>query len=317
MNLEKIKVAVVGVGSLGQHHARVYSEMEEVVLVGVVDPDLERAKDIASKFHCRAYPDLASLYGQIDAASVVVPTSLHHAVSKPLLEQGIHLLLEKPITTTLEEADDLITLAKRTGAMLQVGHIEQFNTGVVMLKKHLHQPRFIECHRVAPFVGRGTDVHVILDLMIHDIDIILSLVSANLQEIRAVGTSVLTQMIDIANVRLAFSDGCVANITASRISLEKLRKIRVFQTDAYFSLDYTNQKMQVCRRKIQADGTPEITSALISTEKEEPLKGELSSFIGSIRSGEIPKVSGEDGRRALDIALQIVDLIQHGQTKKA
>ncbi len=309
MSDKKIKVAVVGVGSLGQHHARVYSEMNNVTLVGVVDTDRKRAEEIASTFNCSAYTDLDALYGKIDAASVVVPTSAHHAVSKTLLQHGIHLLLEKPITGTLKEADDLIATSKETGAVLQVGHIEQFNSGVLMLKKHLTNPRFIECHRVSPFAGRGTDVHVILDLMIHDIDIILSLVPAEVSEIRASGTSVLTQMIDIANVRLAFTNGCVANITASRISLEKLRKIRIFQPDAYFSLDYAHQKMMVCRRIFQEDGSPKITSEHLTTDKEEPLKGELASFITSIQTGDLPKVSGEDGRRALDVALQIVDLI--------
>lgn len=314
---KKTKAAVVGVGSLGQHHARVYTEMENVELVGVVDADAKRASEIAAKFDCPSYTDLSALYGKIDAASVVVPTSAHHAVSRALLKQGIHLLLEKPITSTLEEADDLISTSKESGALLQVGHIEQFNTGVIMLKKHLTNPRFIECHRVSPFVGRGTDVHVILDLMIHDIDIILSLIPAELSEIRASGTSVLTQMIDIANVRLAFSNGCVANITASRISFEKLRKIRIFQPDAYFSLDYAHQKMAVFRRVFEADGSPKITSEHLSTDKEEPLKGELASFIASIQTGALPKVSGEDGRRALDVALQIVDLIKNGQGNTA
>ncbi len=314
---QKTKVAVIGVGSLGQHHARVYSEMEDVELVAVVDASEVRAQEIATKFGCRYYTDLTQVTEKIDAASVVVPTPEHHAVAKILLGKGIHLLLEKPITKTLEEADDLIAISKRTGAMLQIGHIEQFNTGVKMLKEYLINPRFIECHRVAPFVGRGIDVHVILDLMIHDIDIILSLVPSELSEIRATGTSVMTEMIDIANVRLAFANGCVANITASRISLEKLRKIRIFQPDAYFSLDYANQEMRVCRRVLQADGTPSITSDKVFTEKEEPLKGELTAFIGAIRTDEIPKVSGEDGRKALDVALQIVDLIKDGQTAPA
>ncbi|MFQ5587434.1 MAG: Gfo/Idh/MocA family protein [Nitrospiria bacterium] len=315
MNQKKTKVAVIGVGSLGQHHARVYSEMDDVDLVAVVDASAERAKEIASKFNCDHLTELSGLRGKIDAASVVVPTFAHHAVSKALLEQGVHLLLEKPMTTTLAEADDLIAISKRTGAMLQVGHIEQFNTGVKMLKEHLVDPRFVECHRVSPFIGRGTDVDVILDLMIHDIDIILSLMPSKLSEIRAAGTSVMTSMIDIANVRLAFENGEVANITASRVSLEKLRKIRIFQPDAYFSLDYAHQEMRVFRRIFQPDGTPKITTEKVSTEKEEPLKGELASFIDSIRTDEIPTVSGEDGRKALDVALQIVDLIKHGQAR--
>ena len=312
MAKEKTRVAVVGVGSLGQHHARVYSEIDDAELVAVVDTDLVRAKEIAEKFHCQASSEVSPLFGTIDAASIVVPTFAHHDVAKTLLQQGIHLLLEKPITTTLNEADDLISFAKRSGATLQVGHIEQFNAGLQMLKEHLTHPWFIECHRVGPFVARGTDVHVILDLMIHDIDIILSLVPSELVEIRAAGSPVLTPQIDIANVRLAFKDGCVANVTASRVSQEKLRKIRIFQPDAYFSLDYTHQEMKVYRRLFREDGTPHITIDSVATEKEEPLKAELVSFIQAVKAGNAPKVSGEDGRRALDVALQIVDLIKKG-----
>jgi len=309
---KKTKVAVIGVGALGQHHARIYSEMEEAELVSVVDADLKRAQEIAQKFHCRADSDLSTLFGKIDAASVVVPTSAHHDVAKALLERGVHLLLEKPISSTLAEADDLIAFAKRSGATLQVGHIEQFNAGLLMLKEHLTHPRFIECHRVSPFSPRGTDVHVILDLMIHDIDIILSLVPSELKEIRAAGSPVLTPQIDIANVRLAFSDGCVANITASRVSQERLRKIRIFQPDTYFSLDYTHQEMKVYRRRYKEDGSPHITIDSLSTKKEEPLKAELTSFLKAVQAGDAPRVSGEDGRRALDVALQIVSLIKRG-----
>ncbi len=313
MDKQQLKVAVIGVGSLGQHHARVYTEMAGVELLGVVDSDLQRAKEIASLNHCQAFSELDPLLGKIDAASVVVPTVYHHPVAKVLLQQRVHLLLEKPMTTTLEEADDLIAIADRTGAILQVGHIEQFNAGLRTLKRHLTHPRFFECHRISPFVARGTDVHVILDLMIHDIDIVLSLVPSKLTEIRAVGTSVLTPQIDIANVRLAFSDGCVANLTASRVSQDKLRKIRIFQPDAYFSLDYMRQEMRVYRRLIRSDGTPTIVVDKILTEKEESLKAELSAFVQSVRIQGRPKVSGKDGRRALDVALRIVDLIKNDQ----
>jgi predicted dehydrogenase len=315
MNSQKLRVAVVGVGSLGQHHARVYSEIEDVELVAIVDTDFNRAKEIALRFQCQAYSQLSGLYGLVDAASVVVPTSAHHDVATTLLEHGIHLLLEKPMTTTLEEADRLIDISERSGAMLQVGHIEQFNAGVRALKTHLNHPRFIECHRINPFVPRGTDVHVILDLMIHDIDIILSLVPSELTEVRASGTGVLTSNIDIANVRLAFENGCVANITASRVSSVKLRKIRIFQPNGYFSLDYAKQEMMIYRRIDQGGAIPEIKVDKIIAEKEESLKAELSSFIQSIRAQSAPMVSGRDGRRALEVALQIVDLIkQHEQS---
>lgn len=317
MNEKKLKLAVVGVGSLGQHHARVYAEMPGVALVGVVDRDLQRAQDIAAKYACEAYDRIEPLIGQIDAASIVVPTVHHYAVSKRLLEEGVHLLLEKPMTTTLDEADALIAASRQSGVVLQIGHIEQFNAGIRALKQHLTRPRFFECHRLGPFVGRGTDVHVILDLMIHDLDIVLSLVPSTLSEIRAVGTSVLTPQIDIANVRLAFADGCVANITASRVSQEKLRKIRIFESEAYFSMDYIAQEMVIYRRKIQTDGTPTIQVEKIAAEKEESLKAELAAFIQSIRTQSAPQVSGDAGRRALALALQIVDLIKNGQSSGA
>lgn len=310
---KKIKVAVVGVGYLGEHHARIYSELPDVELVGVVDLSLERARKVAADRGCEALTDLSALFGKVDAASVVVPTPAHFKVSKALLENGIDLLLEKPMTATLDEADELLALAEKRERMLQVGHVERFNAGVRKLKDGLVQARFIECHRMGPFVERGTDVHVILDLMIHDIDIILSLVPSELVEIRATGVPVLTPQIDIANVRLAFANGCVANVTASRVSRERLRKIRIFQPETYLSLDYLLQELVICRR-VAAPGSsrPEVTIDKIQIEKEEPLKAELSAFIQAVRTRSVPKVSGEDGRRALAVALQVVDLIQKG-----
>lgn len=310
---KKIKVAVVGVGYLGEHHARIYSELPDVELVGVVDLSLERVRKVAADRGCEALTDLSALFGKVDAASVVVPTPAHFKVSKALLENGIDLLLEKPMTATLDEADELLALAEKRERMLQVGHVERFNAGVRKLKDGLVQARFIECHRMGPFVERGTDVHVILDLMIHDIDIILSLVPSELVEIRATGVPVLTPQIDIANVRLAFANGCVANVTASRVSRERLRKIRIFQPETYLSLDYLLQELVICRR-VAAPGSsrPEVTIDKIQIEKEEPLKAELSAFIQAVRTRSVPKVSGEDGRRALAVALQVVDLIQKG-----
>lgn len=312
-NPKKIRVAVVGVGYLGQHHARIYSELPEVELVGVVDPVIERAEKIASDHHCKAYSAIGPLLGKIDAASIVVPTISHYQVSKTLLENGIDLLLEKPMTSTLEEADHLLSLAAQRGRVLQVGHVERFNAGFKKLKDVLKHPRFIECHRMGPFVERGTDVHVILDLMIHDLDIILSLVQSELTEVRAVGVSVLSPQIDIANVRLAFASGCVANVTASRVSRERLRKIRIFQPDSYLSLDYMLPELVVCRKVVQPEGKPGVSIDKIEIEKAEPLKTELASFIQSVKLRNAPKVSGEDGRKALAVALQVVDLIKSGQ----
>ncbi|MBI3802825.1 MAG: Gfo/Idh/MocA family oxidoreductase [Nitrospirae bacterium] len=307
----KIRVAVIGVGYLGEHHARIYSELPGVELVGVVDTHLERAEKIAADRGCGAYTDAAALFGKIDAASVVVPTPAHFKVAKSLLENGVDLLLEKPMTATLQEADALLVLAEQKGRMLQVGHVERFNAGVRKLKEGLVQPRFIECHRMGPFIERGTDVHVILDLMIHDIDIILSLVPSELVEVRATGVPVLSAQIDIANVRLAFANGCVANVTASRVSRERMRKIRIFQPDTYLSLDYLQQELVICRRIVRPDAArPEVTIDKVEIEKEEPLKAELSSFLEAVRTRTVPKVSGEDGRRALAVALQVVDLIK-------
>lgn len=314
MAQKKIKVAVVGVGYLGQHHARIYSELPDVELVGVVDSNVERAKKVASDHHCEAYSDVTSLFGKVDAASIVVPTPAHYKVSTILLENGVDLLLEKPMTSTLEEADEVLSLADRNRRILQVGHVERFNAGVKKLKENLTRVGFIECHRMGPFIERGTDVHVILDLMIHDLDIILSLIPSELVEVRATGVPVLTSQIDIANVRLAFADGCVANVTASRVSGDKLRKIRVFQPDCYLSLNYMLQELMIYRRVIAAEeGKPQVTVEKVEIEKEEPLRAELSSFIQAVRMQSSPKVSGEDGRRALALALQVVDIIKKGR----
>ena len=311
---KKTRVAVIGVGYLGERHARIYSELPEAELVAVVDTDAERAKKIAALYGCRAFTDFSDLYGKVDAVSVVVPTTAHYKVASALLENGIDLLLEKPMTSTLDEADRLLALADRKGRTLQVGHVERFNAGVKKLKEELTDARFIECHRMGPFVERGTDVHVILDLMIHDIDIILSLVPAELVETRAVGVPVLTPQIDIANVRLAFANGCVANITASRVSRERLRKIRIFQSDSYLSLDYMLQELVVARRVIQpAEGKPAVTVDKIEVEKQEPLKSELAAFIQAVTSRRPPQVSGKEGRRALAVALEVVELIKHAQ----
>jgi len=307
---KKLRAAVVGVGSLGQHHARIYSELDEVELVGVADLNTAQAKDIASKHHCEVFPDLASLSGKVDLVSVVVPTEAHHKVSKNLLENGIDLLLEKPMTKTVEEADELLALAAKTERILQVGHIEQFNSGVIKLRESLTKAHFIECHRMGPFAMRGTDVHVILDLMIHDIDIILSLVPSEIVEIRAVGVPVLSPQIDIANVRLAFENGCVANVTASRVSIEKLRKIRIFEADSYLSLDYMNQELIIGKRVLREGELPKVSVDKIQVEKEEPLKAEIEAFLHAVQTRSVPKVSGEAGRKALEVSLRIVELIQ-------
>ncbi|MCI0529163.1 MAG: Gfo/Idh/MocA family oxidoreductase, partial [Nitrospira sp.] len=239
--MNKIKVGVVGVGYLGQHHARIYSKMPGVELVGVVDIDAEKANAIAAQTGCQAYGDYHALLDQVQAVSIVVPTVLHHELASKFLRAGMDVLLEKPMTVTLQEADELIQEAEKKGSLLQIGHLERFNSVVRALNGRIQKPRFIESHRLGPFVERGTDVHVVLDLMIHDIDIILSLVNSPVELIRAVGVPVISSQIDIANARIEFASGCVANVTASRVSRDKMRKVRIFQPDVYISLDYLQQ----------------------------------------------------------------------------
>jgi predicted dehydrogenase len=312
----KIRVAVIGVGYLGEHHARIYSQMDGVELVGVVDVRSERAAEIAQKYGCRSYSDPGELLGAIDAASVTVPTPLHHAVSKRLLSAGVDLLLEKPMAKTLAEADELVEIARREKRLLQIGHVERFNPAAQKLFSLAGDVRFIEAHRIGPFVERGTDVHVILDLMIHDIDMVLSLVRSEVAEIRAIGVPVLSENIDIANARLAFANGAVANITASRVSQERLRKLRLFQPETYLSLDFQTQEIVVARRVSDGaqgeEGKARILLDRLVLEKGEPLKEELAAFIGSVKTRTPPLVGGREGRRALSVALEVAERASAG-----
>ncbi|MCC7201571.1 MAG: Gfo/Idh/MocA family oxidoreductase [Nitrospirae bacterium] len=300
----KIKVAVIGVGYLGEHHARIYSSMNDVDLVGVVDSNKARADEMAAKYSARAYYDYRELPGDVKAASIVVPTVLHHKTALDFIRRNIDVLIEKPVTTTIEEADDLIKEAQKRGVILQVGHVERFNSAYKHMQKQITRPGFIETHRLGPYVGRGIDVDVILDLMIHDIDIILSIVRSGVVDIKAIGVPVLTNSIDMANARLEFSNGCVANLTASRVSRERVRKIRIFQPDTYITLDYAQQGMGIYRRIIE-DNKVKISSDDIKLEKEDSLSAELASFINAVRNRSTPAVSGEDGREALRIAIKI------------
>ena len=300
----KIKVAVIGVGYLGEHHARIYSSMNDVELVGVVDTNKDRANEMAAKYSTRAYYDYRELQGDVQAVSIAVPTILHYPVALEFIKHNIDILLEKPVTTTVDEADILIKEARERGVLLQVGHIERFNTAYRNMQKYIGRPRFIETHRLGPYVGRGIDVDVILDLMIHDIDIILSIVRSDVVDIKAIGVPVLTNHIDIANARLEFASGCIANITASRVSRERIRKIRIFQPDTYITLDYGQQSMGIYRRIIE-NNTARVISEDIKLEKEEPLSAELAAFVNSVRKRSAPEVSGEDGRDALRIAIKI------------
>ncbi|HUJ78782.1 MAG TPA: Gfo/Idh/MocA family oxidoreductase [Nitrospiria bacterium] len=311
---QPLPVGVIGVGYLGQHHARLYSRMAGVRLVGVYDTVAERAVTVAREAHCAVFPDLDRLLKEVKAVSVVVPTSSHYDIALRCLEAGLDVLLEKPMTTTLEQADALIAAADRQGAVLQIGHLERFNGAVLAVEPFLTTPRFIESHRLGPFIERGTDVDVVLDLMIHDIDMVLSLVRSPVEEIRAVGVPVLSSQVDIANARIEFANGCAANVTASRVSKDKMRKIRVFQPDAYISIDYQKQDAVVYRRVLE-DGQPKILFEPLRIEKEEPLKVELGSFVRSVTQRSAPVVSGRDGREALRVALEVVTAMERSMKR--
>ncbi len=307
-----IRTAVIGVGYLGRFHAQKYAQMEGVDLVGVVDVSPERAQDVAKEVETKAYTDIHEIVGKIDAASVVVPTIHHHEVAKILFSHGIHCMLEKPISTTVEEADELISLAKKQGLILQVGHLERFNPAIKVLEAKVTHPLFIEAHRLSGFKDRATDVDVVLDLMIHDLEIILALVHSPLKEIRAVGVPVLTPKVDIANTRLIFENGCTANLTASRISLQDMRRIRVFQPGAYISADCAERKSLVVTRDLSAGPMTAIRPEFKTHEGTDMLYDELESFVRAVQGLEKPKVTGEAGRSALKLALDINARIMQG-----
>ncbi len=306
--MDKIRTAVVGVGYLGQFHAEKYSQLANAQLVAVVDLDQEKAKAVAEKTGCRAVGDYRDIIGQVDAVSVVVPTQAHFEVARAFLERGVHVLLEKPITTTLEEADELIRIAAANRAVLQVGHLERFNPVVVALDGIVRAPGFIESIRIAPFKPRGTDVNVVLDLMIHDIDLIHNIVGAEVTDIHSIGAPVFTEEEDIANARIQFANGCVANVTASRISLKSERKMRIFQPDAYITVDFQNKTFAVFRKGNgeMFPGIPNVTKEEHSFGQTDPLKSEIEAFLDSVINGKPPVVSGEDGRAALATALKII-----------
>ena len=299
-----LRVAVVGVGHLGSIHARIYSQLESAQLVAVCDTAPGLAQKIARQFRCQPVTDFNALLGTVDAVSIAVPTQHHFPIAKVFLAQGIHALVEKPITQTVEEADELLRLSQQTHAILQVGHVERFNATFQKVRDSLQNPRFIEVHRLAPFQPRGTEVGVVLDLMIHDIDILLALVKSPIQRIDAVGVKVLTPFEDIANARITFANGAVANLTASRISKDGMRKFRIFQTDTYLSMDLLRQAVDIFRHK---NGT--ISHERLAITGEEPLKVELSAFVESIQQKRLPPVSGQEARKALAVALEITQQI--------
>uniref|UniRef100_A0A831UCD0 Gfo/Idh/MocA family oxidoreductase n=1 Tax=Geobacter metallireducens TaxID=28232 RepID=A0A831UCD0_GEOME len=304
---EQIRTAVIGVGYLGLFHAEKFAQLPESDLVGVVDTSQARAEEVAAKVGTTAYTDYRELLDKVDAVSIVVPTQFHFEVAKAFLERGVHVLLEKPITTTVEEADELIRIAEEKGAVFQVGHLERFNPVIVGLKGLLTEPRFIESIRIAPFKPRGTDVNVVLDLMIHDIDIIQTIVGSPVKQISSIGAPVFTDEEDIANARIQFENGCVANVTASRISLKSERKMRIFQADSYISVDFQNKKLAVFRKGSgeMFPGVPKVDMEEKSFDQGDALKAEIASFLECVRTGAKPVVSGQDGKRALETALKI------------
>lgn len=302
--MDKIRVGVVGVGHLGSIHTKVYSRLDNVKLVGVCDCNIERALEVGKKYHTASYSDYEDLFDKVDAASIAVPTSLHYSVAKNFLKQGIHVLIEKPVTKTLTEAAELIDIAMEKKLILQVGHIERFNPAVLAIEPYLQKPKFIECQRLGPFHKRVQDVGVVLDLMIHDIDIVLGLMKQDVVNIEAVGLSTVSDHEDVANVRLTFEDSTIADITASRVTKDVVRKMRIFQEDSYLSLDYVSQDAAIFRKTADR-----IIKEKIKIRKKEPLKRELKSFIECVRTGKRPIVSGEEGRRALQVALEIIEKI--------
>jgi len=305
-----LAVAVIGVGHLGRHHARILAAMPDVALVGVVDPDGDRAAQIASAHGTQAFRDAAGL-PPVDAIVVAAPTEVHAAAAAPFLERGISALVEKPLTRTLEEADALIALAERHGAVLAVGHTERFNPAVTAALPHIVSPGFVEVHRLGTFPERSLDIDVVFDLMIHDLDVLLAAVGSEVTRIEAVGVPVLTPRIDIANARLTFASGCIANLTASRISRDRVRKVRFFQPHGYLSIDYASQEVEAYHLKV-GEGGAAIEGGKLPVTSAEPLQLELADFVEAVRTRRAPRVSGADGRRALELAHRITSLMAGG-----
>lgn len=302
--LGSIRCGVVGVGSLGRHHARIYADLPEAELVGIVDSQYQRAKEIADEYGTRVFASAEELAAQCEAVSIAVPTDLHADVAIPVLQAGAHTLVEKPICANLEDAERLLNVAKECDRLVQVGHIEHFNPVMSYLEENVTEPLYITADRLAPFIQRGTEVGVVLDLMIHDIGIIQQLVRSPMERIDSVGVNVLSAKEDIANARIQFANGCVANINTSRVSTKKLREIRVFQNEGYLSLNFMEQSGHLIRKK-----NGQLEREAIPLEREEPLKSELKAFLGCVREQRDPKVGGHEAASALEVAIRITEAI--------
>ncbi len=299
--MDKIRIAIIGIGHLGSRHLKVYSEMrDQIDLIGICDIQKARTLKLAEHYRVPYYKDYRQLAGKVDAVNICVPTSLHHGVARFFLQNGTHVFIEKPITSTVEQAQELIDLAKEKKRKLQVGHIERFNAAFQSIKHFTHNPLFIECHRLNKFPNRSLDIGVVMDLMIHDIDIVLGLISSPIRQIHAVGASILTSLEDIASVRIIFKNGCVCNLTASRVSEDVMRKIRLFQKNTYISLDYVAQEAYIYKKHGQ-----QILKHSLPIEKEEPLRKELEHFCECIRKNKTPLISGKEAKEALKVALAI------------
>ena len=301
----KVATAVVGVGYVGKFHAEKYAHSEKATLLAVVDIDKQRAEGVAQQFGVEVLTDYRELRGRVQCVSVAVPTRLHFEIAGYFLRGGVDVLVEKPIAVDISQARELVELAGAQGLILQVGHLERFNPAIRRLESVIQEPRFVECHRLAPFVERGTDVDVVLDLMIHDIDVIASLVRSTVDRVEAIGVAVLTDKPDIANARITFSNGCIANVTASRVSIKRERKIRFFQPDAYLSIDYDQRRAQIFHKPPVGGGWADIRAETIAIQEADALADEIDSFLDCVRTRSLPLVSGVEGLRALEIASMI------------
>ena len=309
---QRLKVAVVGTGHLGQAHARIYASLDTVELVAVCDTNEAAGQAIAEKYNTRFVRDYRDLLDAVEAVSLATPTVSHHEITCAYLQAGVHVLVEKPIARTLAEADEMIALASEKNLTLQVGHIERFNPGFVLMRQHLRQPYFFEAHRLGIFTPRSLDIDVVMDLMVHELDIIASLVPSEVVKLDAVGIPILTPKIDLANARVEFANGAVANITASRVSGERMRKLRVFQPHEYYSLDYAEQQVLQCKLIPPAPGMlrPEIVAQPLTVTNREPLLAEIEAFVEAVQQRTTPVVTGADGRRALALAVDVLDKIR-------
>lgn len=312
--MKDVRIGVIGVGSLGQHHARVYAELAGARLVGVADVDEARAASVAARHNCRAVADYRALIGAVDAVSVVTPTLLHHEIARACLEAGLHVLVEKPLAATVEQARDLVAVASGRGVMLQVGHIERFNSAFRATRGAVKTPTLIECRRWAPFTPRGADVDVVLDLMIHDLDLVLGLVDVPVREVQANGLSILSPTTDVAQARVVFQDGCIATFSVNRVAESKIREVRICEPEGFVVIDLAQQTALVGRRAMGTSGRYEVLTEQVRGDGREPLKLELEAFLDSVRTGAPPLVSGKEGTAALELAGAIMAAIaRHGR----